>query len=455
MYRRWAFWRRFQYATGLILFFGLIGSFWYYTSRPPVTCFDGLANGDERGVDCGGTCVRICALDLFPAQVLWAQSFKVIDGQYNAVAYIENKNPTAGIESLTYTFSFYDSAGRITERSGTTVLPPDSVYPIFEGRVLLGDRVPTRTMITLGDDPVWVPAVLGRDQFVIEDRSLSNSDTAPRLDARIANRALFEAQDVEVVATIFDISGNPLTASRTVIPFLGAKSSQDITFTWPQGIARTLRSCEVPTDVVLAIDLSGSMNDDGGTPPEPISSVLAAARTFVERLSVQDQISVVRYATDAEVAQPLTTNKQAAAASISTLTITAADEVGSTNIGAALSSAEGQLNGEAHNPNARKVLVLLTDGLATAPQDDPEGFARSLGELVKQTGVNIFAIGLGDAVNDAFLSSIASQSENYFKAGSVETVDGIYETVRAAICEDGRAVIEVIPKTGVQFTPLL
>ena len=70
-------------------------------------------------------------------------------------------------------------------------------------------------------------------------------------------------------------------------------------FTWPRPIAKTLRSCDVPTDIVVAVDLSGSMNNDGGTPPQPISGAIAAARDFALRLAPDDQASVVTFASGA------------------------------------------------------------------------------------------------------------------------------------------------------------
>jgi len=91
--RPWAFWRRTQYVAGIMVFLSLVSLVVYAKYfYEPANCFDGLLNGDERGIDCGGGCVRICAIDVLPPKALWAQSFRVTDGQYNAVAYIENKN---------------------------------------------------------------------------------------------------------------------------------------------------------------------------------------------------------------------------------------------------------------------------------------------------------------------------------------------------------------------------
>ena len=453
--RPWAFWRRTQYAGGMFVFLALVSTGVYFSFfYQRATCFDGSQNGDERGIDCGGSCTRVCALDVITPRVLWARAFKVTDGQYNAVAYIENINIGVGSPEISYTFKLYDAKGVITERSGTTVLPPDSVYPIFEGRIDTGTRVPTKTEIEITDPELWLPANVGREQFVVESRALSAADSSPRLDAKITNNELTEAQNVEVVATIFDSRGNPLTASRTIVPIFPARSTQDVVFTWPEPIAKTLRSCEVPTDVVLAIDLSGSMNDDGGNPPQPITSVLRAAESFIDRLNPNDRIGVVTYATGAMTSATLTVEKSTVRGLVAKLGVAPQEERGSTNTGDALNIAREELASERHNTNARKVVVLLTDGLTNAPGEDPEAYARTASESLKATDAEVFTIGLGSKINQTFLVDIASDAGHYLDAPTADTVDRIYRSVTDAICEDGAAVIEIVPKTATNFTPV-
>jgi len=453
--RPWAFWRRVQYGTGfgfvlIMLFAGVYMQFLY--TAP--SCFDDTRNGDERGVDCGGSCARICAMDVEQPRALWARAFRVTDGQYNAVAYVENRNLEAGTPRIGYTFSLYDTDGLITERTGTTVLPPDSTYPIFEGRIDTGTRKPTEARITLGEAVAWLPAETGREQFVVERRELSGAGREPRLDATIRNTALTEAEDVEIVATIFDSRGTALTSSRTIVQEFPGRTTKDVVFTWPEPIAKTVRSCEVPTDVLLGIDLSGSMNDDGGTPPQPITSVLTAAGDFVERLQEGDQAGVVTYATEATVEAQLTPNRDAVRGIIAGLSIDPAEERGSTNTGAALMRGEEELNSPRHNFDARRVMVLLSDGLATAPDEDPEEYALEAAATLKESGVEVFTIGLGEQVDADLMRQIASSNEHYFPAASGGTLDRIYRSITESICEDGAAVIEIIPKAKTSFAPL-
>ena len=448
MNRMWAFKRRLMYGAGVGVFLLMLLSlsYWLFFYAAP-TCFDGKMNGAERGIDCGGGCALVCATDVTEPKVLWAQAFEIVPGLYNAVGYVENRNLVEGTEELRYTFKLLDSTGAtITEVRGTTFVPPDSVYPIFEGRIDTGGRQVARTFLTLEPTAAWEEFTSTRNQFSVGSRSLEDVDAQPRLDATITNNAIKDARDVEVVATIFDAEGNALTASRTVVPLFEGRTEKTVTFTWPQPIAKTLRSCEVPTDIMLAIDLSGSMNNDGGTPPEPITSSLKAAASFAARLKSNDQAGVATFATVGALAQTLMTDKAAVSRLIESLAIDPQEERGSTNLSDAILKATEELSSSRHDSDARKVLVLFTDGKATAPDPDPNAHARDAALAAKNAGITIFTIGLGEDLDQALLSEIASSPDRTYTALDTRALDQIYRSITSAICEDGPAKIDIIPK---------
>ncbi len=453
--RPWAFWRRVQYGSAFLFILSLVFAGVYFSYfYQPASCFDNKQNGRETGIDCGGSCVRICAIDVTQPQILWSQSFRVADNQYNALAYVANRNKIAATPELNYTFLLYKSGEVIAKRSGSTILPADSEYPIFEGRIDTDGQVPDKTELILTEPDLWQPATSGRDQFKVIKRELFDTDGRPRLNVTIENTELLEAKKVEIVATIFDSNKKPLTASRTFVDNFPPRSTKNIVFTWPGPIAKTITSCEIPTDVVLAIDLSGSMNNDGSNPPEPVTSVLRAAQSFVTRLQADDQVSLVTFASKAKLDKPLTSSLDTVSDFISKLTISPEEETGSTNTGEAFAKAQEELRSARHNSSARKVLVILTDGLATAPDQDPEAFALEAANSVKGDGTIVYAIGLGNEVNMNFIKTIATSPDQAYQAISSAAIDNIYRTITSDICEAGPAVIDIIPKTDASFIPL-
>ena len=454
--RPWAFRRQIIYGVGFVVVVVLLFSgLFYLYGYSPSTCLDKSESWGEDGIDCGGSCARICTVDVEQPRVQWVRAFRITEGMYNAVAYIENRNIHSGVQDLTYTIRLLDSKGVITERKGRTPLPSNTVYPLFEGRINTGDRVPTQATIEFDAEQVWVNAVSGGERFHLQERELTGADSKPVLTAQFTNESLDEARDVDVVATIFNQEGTALTASRTKIPTFPGRSTRDVTFTWQEPIAKTLRSCEVPSDIILAIDLSGSMNNDGGIPPEPITSVLRSAEAFTGKLGEADQLGLVTYATDATLATALTPKHSDVGNRIRTLTIDPQEESGSTNMGDAINRAREELMSARHNTDARKVLVLLTDGLATGPGDKPEDYARESATLLKSKDIELFTIGLGERLNEQFLAELATNGAHYFRAPTVGTLGKIYESITSAICESGAAVIEIVPKQSAVFTPIV
>jgi len=437
------------YATCLLLILGGV-YFRYFYAAP--TCFDGQQNGDELGIDCGGGCTLICSIEAFEPEVTWAKSFKVAGSIYNAVAYVENTNQIAATKEFRYSFLLYDDQGLITTVSGKTILPPNNVYPVFEDGIDTNGRIPKKTLFEFEPIEFWQPADGGgRDELQLVTRELDNVGTKPRLDATLKNTSLSEVSEVEVVATIFNIEGTPLTSSRTIINNFAAGTERDVVFTWREPIAATVRSCEIPTDLLVAIDLSGSMNNDNDEPPEPITSVLVAAQRFVNRIASTDQVGIITFATEAILHTKLQPATSAVGEVVNSLFIDPEEEAGSTNTGGVFAEAVKEFSTPRSNINARNVLVVLTDGLATEPEEDPEEYAIEQASLLKSLGVTVYTIGLGEQVNMEFLQNLASEPGLAYQALDSGEVDRIYQTITSSLCETGPTRIDIVPKTDAFF----
>jgi Ca-activated chloride channel family protein len=197
------------------------------------------------------------------------------------------------------------------------------------------------------------------------------------------------------------------------------------------------------------------MNNDGANPPQPVTDALAAAGTFVNSLQEEDQIGVVTFATRAELTTQLNNIHGAVANAVLGLVIEPASEVGFTNTPAALEVAMAELNSERHNDNARRVLVLLTDGLPTASgETDIVAQAVATAQAVSESGIEVYVIGLGQDVDADFVRSIASDASNAFFAPSGSDLASIYAEITTSLCEAGEGKIEIVAKTKTNFAPL-
>lgn len=445
----WATERRFSYALGTALaLLILTGGIFFALNYEPASCNDRVYNGTELGVDCGGSCALLCSFEAAPLRVLWSRIFEVSPGRYNAVAYVENPNRHAGVREIGYVFRVVDDRNTIiAQRQGTTFITPNGISPLFESDIRTDVAVPARIFFEFTEEPLWYRAQAIGQALSVMDTRLLDTATRPRIDAMLLNNSLAEFKDVEVVGVVFAADGNAVAASRTIVDVLSKNTSLPIVFTWPRPFEKRLEQCVVPSDIVLAIDTSGSMNDLGGTPPQPLSDAKAAAASFIGRLEENDRIGVVSFATMGKILQELTLAHSDARTTVDQLSIAPQEETGRTNIAEGIKQSSEALLSRARESQYSKVIVLLTDGKANAPTERiAEDMAQREADAAKLGGITIYTVGLGGTVNQEFLKQIGSSLSHYFQAATSKELESIYREISTAVCERGPAVIDIIPR---------
>jgi hypothetical protein len=212
----------------------------------PPTCFDGKLNGGEAGVDCGGSCDLLCTTQAYEPVTLWERYFRVDDGLYNTLAYVENPNPAAEVVNAPYVFRLYNEENVVIgEKSGVVTLAPKSVRPIIENGIETFKQVPTRVTFEFGESLVFEKKDPRDALVLIKDEFIENEQEAPRVKAKIQNISLQTLREIDVVVIVYDVFDNVLGTSSTYVPSLSPEESRDIVFTWPQPFAEDVVRIEV------------------------------------------------------------------------------------------------------------------------------------------------------------------------------------------------------------------
>ncbi len=246
----WALRHQLFYLGILALFISGIAFFVVYPSlsRAP-TCMDGRMNGVETGVDCGGSCLLACRVETEEISVLWARSFEVVPGRYNAVAYLRNHNENKVAEGVAYRFRFADKNNLyLGDRRGTVFVPPNGNFAVFEGGINMETAEPVYTTLEFESVPIWLQVSNDKvDQLkvITPDIELINEATNPYLTATLRNNSLFEIPEVSAVAILYDIAGNAVNTSHTVISDLEGEEERIINFTWPEPFKAAIVRTEI------------------------------------------------------------------------------------------------------------------------------------------------------------------------------------------------------------------
>lgn len=138
------------------------------------------------------------------------------------------------------------------------------------------------------------------------------------------------------------------------------------------------------TDIVLALDISGSMSTKD-LQPSRFEAAKDVATKFVNQRA-NDNIGLVVFAGESLSLMPLTTDRAALVNAISNVSL--GDLTDGTAIGDGLASAINRLvSGKAKS----KSVILLTDGTNNAGEVPPATAA----EIARQKGIKVYTIGVG------------------------------------------------------------
>jgi len=233
----WTERRKFMYTAVIALLVLGGGTILLYNQfKQEPTCFDGKKNGIEIGVDCGGTCSRVCEGQARNIVVLWARPFEVAPGVYNVVAYIENQNTNAGIRAVQYEFKLYDKDNILVAEPfrGTTFIGPNQRSAVFASGIQTGNRIPETVFFHFLEQPQWdiVEQQFGLQLLLPHDQSYQDLGTSAKVTATIENTSFYDLESVPVVAVIYDAQGNAFAASQTFIDRITQGANMPITFTW-------------------------------------------------------------------------------------------------------------------------------------------------------------------------------------------------------------------------------
>lgn len=227
---------------------------WWFFTRPQATCFDGVQNQGELGVDCGGECEAVCQDLTQNPGVEWSRVFMLDDSRYTTVGLVNNPNTDYRNNMIDYTFTLFDKNGvTLKEVSGSTRIGAGQTLPIVESGITL-DRPAARSTLELEVKEEWErvrdPRLVEEDIRTQELQSF-NLDTAPRIEAVVQNRSIYDLRDISFAALIYDENENLVHASSTFLEQFNKDRNRTLTFTWPAPFTDLTRQCSRPTSTIL------------------------------------------------------------------------------------------------------------------------------------------------------------------------------------------------------------
>jgi len=210
----------------------------------------------------------------------------------------------------------------------------------------------------------------------------------------------------------------------------------------PQQLGEAIQPPQLGRDLMLALDLSGSMGEPdmelGGRPVDRLTAAKAVLADFLDRRA-GDRIGLLVFGRRAYTLTPLTRDRDSVREQLGDSVVGLAGQ--ETAIGDAIGLAVKRLRTQTAG---QRVLILLTDGVNTAGVLDP----RKAAELARSEHVRVHTIafggegslavfgfklplpGAGDEIDESTLRAIAEQTGgHFFRARDTGELAGIYAEI--------------------------
>lgn len=241
--------KRIIFLLALFCLMILIGLPLFFFLHKTPNCSDNVQNGDETGIDCGGSCKLICKAESLPMLTKGdARVLSVATSTFEVVASVENPNVRASVLRAGYTFKLFTASSSIPIKTieGETYIPQGSSFALFEGPFNLVDYIPTRATFEWNPETlIWQKDTSRIPSLSIEGSVLSNPLITPRIDATLHNDSLGKVSNIELVALVSDENGNIVASSKTFVGALDAGGSAPLVFTWPAPFKTATTSIEI------------------------------------------------------------------------------------------------------------------------------------------------------------------------------------------------------------------
>jgi hypothetical protein len=219
------FLKQFIYGTLFLAVIGVIVYGVYFLAlRPTPSCFDNRQNGDETGIDCGGSCIS-CEIKNLQILNISATSLFGTDRVFSASAEVSNPNHNFGAKSFDYEVNFYDTAGNplVAPIKNKSFVYAGESKRIVEAGVRITTGIPRSAEIKIVTSSItWERA----EEFFEPPHELGNLSAAAEgsqlvVSGNFTNLNNYIISRVIVTAFAIDSSGNRVGASRTELQNVG------------------------------------------------------------------------------------------------------------------------------------------------------------------------------------------------------------------------------------------
>src|SRR3989344_5308386 len=204
----------------VLILFGL-GLWIYFSSfHSTPTCFDGVKNQNEEGIDCGGSCSEIC----IPSQsgtievVDRVRVLRIDDERLSLLVKIQNNSLDFTAKVFNYTFDVLDPGGKtVMPIFGMSYIYPGEVKYIAAPNLKISPSSAAQATFEI-DNPEWILGEnLSKPDVTIQNQQSVLEGNEVKVEGSLISHDAVTVKSAEIIAIFYDQFNLPIGVSQTKI----------------------------------------------------------------------------------------------------------------------------------------------------------------------------------------------------------------------------------------------
>ena len=200
------------------IFYGVYSA-WF---RPAPSCFNGIRDTGEQGVDCGGICFNACVPSNISALEISEQPkiFRPMPSSVSVIVQIKNSNPNFAAENFPYRFFLRDNQDNVLKE----IEGESFIYALETNRHIAEFNIqfPEASRVAYADfsigQPKWVPASsFSRPELSLQNFNTSNLDNGAQVAGNFVNNGTVTVARAIVFAVFYNKFGQQAGISKSEV----------------------------------------------------------------------------------------------------------------------------------------------------------------------------------------------------------------------------------------------
>lgn len=209
-------------------------------NRPKATCADGKQNGNEIGVDCGGSCIVCAVKNAKNLEIITQPVALDMGSDFIAVAAkIRNSNTGYGVK-FDYQINFLDSFGQVknTVKNKSFIYPSSAKFLVIPKIEMKKADFARMELIFDQNSFEWfISNKTSKDLFGVYDVQAQFLEDAKnpgymKVIGKINNKMSNSFSSVDLTIMVYSKTGELLNAVETELNNLLGNSTQQLEYTW-------------------------------------------------------------------------------------------------------------------------------------------------------------------------------------------------------------------------------